>query len=71
MRWAGLIHTDAYPVRWVGLIHQERGVHHIRCHVADGGPSAGGGMSEPPPAATGGTLNDGFVAPAGLGLLRP
>ncbi|CAM5675303.1 protein-L-isoaspartate(D-aspartate) O-methyltransferase [Streptomyces hirsutus] len=27
---------DAYLVRWAGLIHSERGVHNIRCHVADG-----------------------------------
>ncbi|WP_228978497.1 protein-L-isoaspartate O-methyltransferase [Streptomyces sp. DH12] len=27
---------DAYLARWAGLIHQERGVHRIRCHVADG-----------------------------------
>ncbi|MFH8993217.1 protein-L-isoaspartate O-methyltransferase [Streptomyces sp. NPDC017940] len=27
---------DAYLARWAGLIHHERGVHNIRCHVADG-----------------------------------
>ncbi|MFJ4689447.1 protein-L-isoaspartate O-methyltransferase [Streptomyces sp. NPDC088789] len=27
---------DAYLARWAGLIHQERGLHNIRCHVADG-----------------------------------
>lgn len=28
--------VDPYLVRWANLIHQERGVHNIRCHVADG-----------------------------------
>ncbi|MFI2223991.1 protein-L-isoaspartate O-methyltransferase [Streptomyces fradiae] len=27
---------DAYLVRWANLIHHERGLDHIRCHVADG-----------------------------------
>ncbi|MFE2677615.1 protein-L-isoaspartate O-methyltransferase family protein [Streptomyces hygroscopicus] len=27
---------DAYLVRWANLIHHERGLYHIRCHVADG-----------------------------------
>ncbi|MEZ7005018.1 protein-L-isoaspartate O-methyltransferase [Streptomyces sp. AD55] len=28
--------VDAYLVRWANLIHHERGLDHIRCHVADG-----------------------------------
>ncbi|MFE7816427.1 protein-L-isoaspartate O-methyltransferase, partial [Streptomyces sp. NPDC057433] len=27
---------DAYLVKWANLIHHERGLDHIRCHVADG-----------------------------------
>ncbi|MGK4909197.1 protein-L-isoaspartate O-methyltransferase family protein [Streptomyces albus] len=27
---------DAYLVRWASLIHHERGLHNVRCHVADG-----------------------------------
>ncbi|MGD9482897.1 protein-L-isoaspartate(D-aspartate) O-methyltransferase [Streptomyces sp. TRM70308] len=26
---------DAYLVKWANLIHHERGLHHVRCHVAD------------------------------------